>query len=210
MAKLNKTAAAEPVSLPHELSSQTIWLFVLVALTWGTSWIAIKFQIGVVPQELSVAYRFAISALIMFAVVIFTGRKLAFTRREHVRFLFAGLTMFSFNFLLFYHAANYVVSGFLALVFSLASIFNLFNSWLFLGIRPHARLFLGALLGVAGLAAIFLPSMSGNDLGTNPAMGILLAIIATYSFSLGNIVSSGYRERGIPVYSANAYAMAYG
>lgn len=210
MANVDNAPASNSKSDAVEVNSQTIWLLILVALTWGGSWIAIKFQVGVVPQELSVAYRFGISAAIMFAVVVFTGRRLLFTRREHARFLIAGLMMFSTNYLLFYHAADYVVSGFLALIFSLASIFNIFNSWMFLGFKSPIRVFVGALLGVAGLAIVFLPSMSGDDLGPNPAIGIILAVIATFCFSLGNIASSGYRNSGIPVYSANAYAMAYG
>ncbi len=205
----NRYGGSDPTD-SNEFGGRNLWLFILVIIFWGTSWIAIQFQVGVVARELSVAYRFGLAALIMFAIVIYTRRRLTFSRRDHLRFLIVGLAMFSINFLLFYYAAQYIVSGFLALMFSLASIFNLLNSWIILRVRPPRKLFLAALFGITGLAAIFLPSLSGTDLGSNPAKGILLALLATYSFSIGNIASAGYRERGIPVYSANAYAMAYG
>ena len=42
-------------------------LYLAVVVIWGTTWIMIKFQLGVVPPEVSVAYRFAIAAALMFA-----------------------------------------------------------------------------------------------------------------------------------------------
>jgi len=211
--KPGNTSAAPRTSLgtgPVDETGHNIWLFFLVIFIWGASWFGIRFQIGIVPAEVSVAYRFALSSLIMFAFVLYTGRRMRFGVRNHVRFAIAGATMFSLNYMLFYYAAAYIVSGFLALIFSMASIFNLLNAWIIRGERPQLSLFFGAVLGVTGLSAIFLPSLDSTTLGSDPLTGVLLSVVATYSFSLGNIASAGYRERDIPVYSANAYAMGYG
>ncbi len=45
---------------------------------------------------------------------------------------------------------------------------------------------------------------------SNPVRGFLFAIAGTLSFSLGNTITAGYRERGIPVFSSNAYSMLFG
>ena len=45
----------------------TALLYILVVLIWGSAWLAVKFQLGVVPPEISVAYRIGIAALCMFA-----------------------------------------------------------------------------------------------------------------------------------------------
>ena len=42
-----------------------ILLYALTVLFWGTSWLAIKFQFGVVAPEASIVYRFAIAAALM-------------------------------------------------------------------------------------------------------------------------------------------------
>ena len=51
-----------------------LFLYGVTVLFWGTSWLAMKFQLGVVAPEVSVAYRFAIAALIML-VFCFAGRR---------------------------------------------------------------------------------------------------------------------------------------
>jgi drug/metabolite transporter (DMT)-like permease len=193
----------------EKLNQNTI-LYLLVVVIWGGSWIAIKYQIGVVPAEFSVAYRFGIAAILMFAWVIMTGRQLRFPASDYARFAAAGLFMFSSNFLFFYHSAAYLVSGLMALTFSMVSIFNLINGFLFRGERAGGRIWFGAVLGVSGLAAIFLPGIESAGFGPDPVRGILFAIAGTLSFSFGNTITAGYRERDIPVFSSNAYSMLFG
>ena len=40
-------------------------LFLVPALIWGSTWIAITFQLGVVAPEVSVVYRFALASAIV-------------------------------------------------------------------------------------------------------------------------------------------------
>src|SRR5256885_9904605 len=47
--------------------AMTATLYALVVLIWGSTWIALKLQLGAVPVELSIAYRFALAAVPMFA-----------------------------------------------------------------------------------------------------------------------------------------------
>ena len=54
----------QPASL---LSPRILVPFALVTLIWGSTWIVIKGQLGVVPPSWSVTYRFAIAAIAMFA-----------------------------------------------------------------------------------------------------------------------------------------------
>jgi len=44
-------------------------LYALTVLIWGTTWIAIKWQLGVVPAPVSIAWRFGLAALLMFALL---------------------------------------------------------------------------------------------------------------------------------------------
>jgi drug/metabolite transporter (DMT)-like permease len=42
-------------------------LFLIPALIWGSTWLAIKYQLGVVDPLVSVVYRFLLAAIILFA-----------------------------------------------------------------------------------------------------------------------------------------------
>ena len=45
------------------------WLLFLVpSFIWGTTWLTIKFQLGIVAPEVSVVYRFGLASLVLFAV----------------------------------------------------------------------------------------------------------------------------------------------
>src|SRR3546814_16108981 len=74
-------------------------------------------QVGVVAPELSVGYRFAIAAALVFVWALTTRQRLRFGWRTHGLLAAMGLCMFSFNFYFFYLAAAFLTSGLLAVVF---------------------------------------------------------------------------------------------
>ena len=45
-------------------------LYLTTVLIWGTTWIAIKFQLGVVAAPVSIAYRFWIAALVLMLILL--------------------------------------------------------------------------------------------------------------------------------------------
>ena len=45
----------------------TTTLYAATVLIWGSTWLAINYQLGQVPAELSVVYRFAIASALLFA-----------------------------------------------------------------------------------------------------------------------------------------------
>ena len=47
-----------------------IFLYLLTVLIWGTTWIAITFQLGVVPAPVSIAYRFWLAAAVLMLSLI--------------------------------------------------------------------------------------------------------------------------------------------
>lgn len=124
-------------------------------------------------------------------------------------FFLQGLTLYSVNFLLIYRAAESMTSGLLAVVFSLAALFNAFNGWLWLRTRPTARLYPPAVaLGVTGVALLFWHDL---QLGNATGASILFAVAGTFWFSMGNLVSVKVRAAGgVPLFTANAWAMVYG
>lgn len=182
-------------------------LYAATVGAWSLSWyaLAVNMQSGI-AAPVSITWRFAISSVIMFAWVGLSGRPLTFPWRDHIGFVLLGMLLFSTNFILFYVGSNYVVSGLLAVVFSLASIVNLGIAAL-RGDRAGPRRWFGASLGVCGIALLY-----SGELGKSPAalIGLAFCIGGTLSFCLGNLVSQSLQRRSVPVLSTSAWAMSYG
>src|SRR4051794_27842195 len=211
-AQIQAKRAQPPLSSParHRFSPLDYGLYAVVVFLWGTSWIALHMQLGVVAPEVSLVWRFGLAALIMLGWTMLTGERLRFCLRDHLRFAALGLTIFSSNFLMFYYGGLSTPSGLLAVVFSLAAVFNILLGAIFFGDRPSGRILLAAVLGFAGVGAMFTPQLAGAEI-TGPALhGLLLCIGGTVSFCLGNMVSVSNQRRGLPVASTTTWGMIYG
>ena len=72
-----------PVSMTDLMRIGVIGLFAVTSAIWGSTWLAIKYQLTGVAPEVSVAYRFALAAALLAAWCLATGRSLRFSRRDH-------------------------------------------------------------------------------------------------------------------------------
>ncbi len=79
-------------------------LYVVTVLIWGSTWIAIEYQLGVVAPVVSVFFRYALAAALLFGWCLTKGANLRFDRTAHVRFVLLGLLLFCLNYILTYQA----------------------------------------------------------------------------------------------------------
>jgi drug/metabolite transporter (DMT)-like permease len=208
------------VSLSDARSSQQpafgavdLGLYAATVFAWSTSWLALKWQVGVVDPQVSVVWRFSLAAALMLAICAATGRPLRFPARLHLRFAAMGILLFSTNFMLFYYAALGLVSGLLSVIFSTTSVSNILMNTIVLRQPLRPRVALGALIGIAGIACLFWPEISagaGGGFGGPALVGLALGVAGTFCFSTGNIISASIQRQGVPVLSANAIGMVYG
>lgn len=185
-------------------------LYLAAVLIWGSTWYAIKFQLGVVAAEVSLVYRFALAAVILLLFCLASGRSLKFTLRQHGFIALLGLFLFSCNYLIFYWATELLTSGIVALMFSTVILMNIVNGAIFMRLAVSRRVILGAAFGIAGIAAIFWSELGAVEDSAATWRGLWMCIAATYLASVGNIVSAYNQQQGIPVVAANAWGMAYG
>lgn len=179
-----------------------------MVLSWGFSWYAIKLQLGDIPIEASIAWRFLFASSILFLLLRLSGKLTSVTYRVHFWLVLLGLTLFCLNFLAVYAATNYIASGLVSVFFAFAAIFGSLNAWLFLSIRPTSNVFIGSVIGVAGLAVFTFVDVTLTA-NTGAVVGMTLAAAGAYSFSLGGIVSTRLRK-DIDIGSSTAWAMLYG
>ena len=177
---------------------------------WSTSWYAIRHQLGVVSPEVSVFWRFLLTAPLMFALARWQGERIGFSPRMHVGLALTGVLMFSSNFTLMYYAGGLLPSGMLAVIFSLASILNFSLGIVLFGEPFRVKLAIGGALGVLGVGALFYPQIADIGAGSAAGTGLALGVIGTICFSLGNQISSRLQKAGATVLASAAWGMLYG
>ena len=191
------------------LAPADLGLYAVTVFVWGTSWIALKGQLGEVSPEVSTLWRFLLAAPLMWLWAAARGDTLAYPAADHRRFAAAGALMFSSNFVLFLYGGQYLPSGLLAVVFSLVSILNLLLGAAFLGQPIMPRVALGGVLGAAGIALLYSPQIAGG-VERGALLGLAFCLAGTLSFCAGNLVSTAIQRRGVPLLAATAWGMTYG
>jgi drug/metabolite transporter (DMT)-like permease len=183
-------------------------LYFVTVLIWGTSWYAMELQL-VLPGELAIAYRFVLAAAMLVGYCLVTGRSLRFSRRDHLFMALQGFFLFCINYILFYWAAAYLVSGLLAVCFSTITVMNIANGALFYRQRVEPKVAIAALLGLVGIGLVFWPELAKMELSHAAAVGLGMSLVASYAASL-DMVTVRHSRACIPVVQANAIGMSYG
>lgn len=189
---------------------QVIFLYAFVVLIWGSTWGAITFQFGIVAEEVSVAYRFAIGAGALFLYALATGKTLRIGLRQYPMVVVQGLLLFSLNYFFVYYGTSYITSGLVAVTFTLIVVCNAFFEWVFFRIPLEGRLLIAAMLGILGIAFIFWPEVKTLSLQDRSIYGLLLVSVGVVTASLGNMAAVVNTSRALPVIAINAHGMVWG
>jgi len=187
-----------------------VGLFLTATAVWGSTWLAIKYQLGMVAPAWSVAYRFALAAALLAVWCVVTGRSMRFSARNHLFLAALGVTLFGLNYLCVYWAEQYVASGLVAVVFSTIVFMNPIGMRFAFGTPLRARTFVAATLGVAGIALLFLPELTAARSGGNAGLGVAFGLIGTVVASCGNMVAMRNHNARIPTFPGTSWGMVYG
>jgi drug/metabolite transporter (DMT)-like permease len=190
--------------------THSISLYLTTVLIWGSTFFAIKFQLGDVPEMWSIAYRFGLAALLLWCWCLWRKLPLRFTKRQHGAMALQGVFLFCLNYLLIYLATSDLTSGLIAVVFSSIVLMNILNGALFFGRPIELKTLGGALLGILGIAFVFWPELAGLEKNQSAFSGLMLSIAGTYIASLGNMLSSKNQQQHLPVVQSNVFGMTYG
>ena len=182
-------------------------LYASVVFAWSSSWYPLSLQMGVVAAEVSLVWRFAAAAALMFAISRWRRVPLGHGRDEHLRFALLGVFLFSTNFAMFYNASLFVASGLLAVILSTSSLINVLMVAALNKTQPQAQQLAASVMGLAGLGLIFAPEWQ-----LSPTVGIALIFggFGTLSFCIGNLLSAASQKRGVHVLASTSWGMVYG
>jgi drug/metabolite transporter (DMT)-like permease len=186
------------------------FLYSLTVLIWGSTWIAIKYQLGSVDPMASIAHRFALSALLIAVFLLLRRESLRLPARHHPFLLLQGLCLFCINYYFVYHAELVLASGLVAVVFAGIMMANVVNGAIFLGTPVRGGVVVGGLIGLAGMGTVFWPELTAFTLADANFVALLYCLAGTLMASFGNIIAARNKLHQVPLLAGNTWAMAYG
>ncbi len=185
--------------------------FATFTAVWGSTWIVIRDQLGTVPPQWSVAYRFIIAAAAMALIAWMKGERMRLDRKGAVAVLFLGFAQFCVNFNVVYLAERHITSGVVATVFALLLIPSTLLAWAFLGHRPTGRFVVSSLVAIAGIALLFIHEIRENSGRTEQIVaGIAITMVGIVAAASANVFQARPEVRRFPLFAMLAWSMAAG
>lgn len=182
----------------------------IVTFAWGTNWYAITWQLGHVDPIVSVAYRFALAAALLFAWCTMRGETVRLSLAQHAAAAGIGLCTFAVKFPFIYWAEERVTSAVVAVVFAALAFVNLIVFRIVFKQRSARAAWIATGLGAAGVALLSWGEFAHAQTGTRTLIGVLMVLAAVVAASFGNAFARHAEEKDAPIAASTAWAMGYG
>ena len=196
---------------PQSTRASVLIPFGIVTLVWGSTWLVITGQLGVVPASWSVAYRFVVAGIAMLGWAAYRGELARLDARGWLFATLVGVTQFCLNFNFVYRAEGFITSGLVAVIFGLLLVPNAILGRIFLGQRMGGQLLVGSVIAILGVALLFLHEVRSDPSGTAALFaGIGLTLGAILSASVANILQGTATARRYPMTGTLGIAMLIG
>lgn len=156
-------------------------LFILVALTWGTTWMAMKIAVGTIPPIYATALRFLAASPFLFLITKLTHNPLLFPKGERKFQIVVCLAYFAVPFTLMIYGEYYVSSALASIIFANMPIAVLITSILLLNEKVRLIQLLGLLIGVVSLSVILWQESSNSSANDWRGIAALLAAVVIHA-----------------------------
>ena len=157
------------------------FLFALLCLIWGSTWLGIKIGLEDSPPFLSAGFRFLIATVFLFIWAKKKGIKFSEYKAQAFKILIPGFFMYYLSYSLVYWGEQYINSGLTAVLFATFPFFVAIFATLLLKEEKlnWFRLF-GLIIGFSGILLIFWESLSlkGENL-LRGMLGIVLSAVCS-------------------------------
>lgn len=163
-----------------------LFLYILLCILWGSSWIAIKKSMTDITPLFSLTLRFVISILILYPIVFYKKLKLPKSFKEFFILGLPGLFMYGVHYALVYFAELYIDSSLMSVLFASFPLFVGLFAYLFLKeeqLSPYT--WLGIFLGFVGVLIISLGSLKTSG---EIFIGTILGVSSVVAAALGMII----------------------
>ncbi len=181
-------------------------LYALLVLIWSSTWVAIKFGLEDSPPLLGAGLRFALAGIVLLAFAALQRRPL---RTDWLLAAVLAALPFAFAYGLVYWGEQYIPSGLAAVLFGVLPLYTGILAGIFLPEEPlRARLVVGVLIAIGGLALSFAESLNLGDDELALAGAAALAL-APVGAAAGNVAQKR-RAAKLDAVVLNGWAMLAG
>ncbi len=185
-------------------------LFLTCVAIWGTTWLAITFQLGPVAPEVSVSHRFLLAALVIALWCRLRGLSLRFDPAGHAALAVMGCAMYGVSYICVYHAELHLASGLVAIGYSASPLLSALGTRIFFRQPLTGRLLLGAALGILGITLVYWPEFGQLRDGREAVLGAAFTLAAVLISTSGGLLAQRNHQRGLHGWPAMAWSMGYG
>lgn len=190
--------------------NSNVFLFSLCSLIWGSTWIAINYQIHENHVMISVAYRFALAAVMIGIWCKLKRIPLAIQLKDHKLVALAGVFLYTLDYSFLYAAQHHIISALLAVLSSSVIYFNVVLRKVLMGKPIRLEVVVGATVGLIGIVLIFFPELEKFTLKQGLTVGLMFATGSFLSAAMGNVLSEKVLSGNVKVLQLNFWAMSYG
>jgi drug/metabolite transporter (DMT)-like permease len=166
------------------------FVYSLLCLIWGSTWLAIKLGLQDSPPLWGASLRFSIAALIFLLISLFTKAKYPKSIKELGRLAVPGLFMYALSYIFVYEAEVFIDSSMMAVLFaSFPFWIALFSLVMLKNEKLSARGWIGLIIGFAGILVVFYDSMLVSQL---TFWGAVMAVLGAAVSSYGTVYIRAY------------------
>ena len=184
-----------------------VFVYALLCLIWGSTWLAIKVGLVGVPPFLGAGLRFLLSAAVVGLLLAARRKPMGLTRDDKLCVLSLGVLVFWLDYGLVYWAEVHISSGLTAVLFSTMPLMTALLSTFWMRSETlNVRKVVGILVGVAGTALLFWPY---ERLDTMQALGMLSALTGCLCAAINLVVVKRHGGNSDALV-LNAFGMAVG
>ncbi|AHK21302.1 multidrug DMT transporter permease [Yersinia similis] len=131
-------------------------LFILVSLTWGTTWLAMRIAVETIPPIFATGMRFIFASPFLICIALLTKTPLLFPTGQRFFQFIICIFYFSIPFTLMIYGETYVSSGLASIIFSNMPVAVLIASVIILNEKTNLMQITGLTIAMVSLASILL------------------------------------------------------
>ncbi|KNC93746.1 DMT family transporter [Trabulsiella odontotermitis] len=159
----------------------TLMLFILVSLTWGTTWLAMRIAVETIPPIFATGMRFTLAAPLLIGMAWLTRTPLLFPPGQRYFQCTVCLFYFAIPFTLMIYGETWVDSGLASLIFSGMPVAVLIASVLLLNEKTSPLQLAGLAIAVAALAGILFEESERSRDSHWPGMLALVSAVVIHA-----------------------------
>lgn len=172
-----------------------LFLFAIVTLTWGTTWLAMKVAGESIPPLFATGLRFLSASPFLFLLLFIFKKPVLFPEGQRLFQLILCLFYFAIPFALMIYGELYVNASLAAIIFSMMPVFVLVASMILLKETVNLYQIIGLIVALTALALILINEsiggLHGESLGIIALLSavILHAVLYTKTKKLSRAIS---------------------